>query len=158
MPLLHFVSGARAFCSCLPCSQRRQVLWHIKVSRRGQERLESSQMVTTARSCACGRAWKRLERDCIATPLPCVSSIAFVQRWECGALRTWCGVHLEPADVPGRVSGNCPDKTPPLCPVCAAARCVGEEEDGEEDGARVKAARGNVVRRRAPTSSPFLRV
>ena len=93
-----------------------------------------------------------------ATPLPCVSSIAFVQRSECGALRTWCGVHLEPADVLGRVSGNCPDTTPPLCPVGAAARCVGEEEDSEEDEARVKAARDNVVRRRAPTSSSFLRV
>ena len=93
-----------------------------------------------------------------ATPLLCVSSIAFVQRWECGALRTWRGVHLEPADVLGRVSGNCPDTTPPLCPVGAAARCVGEDEDDEEDEARVKAARDNVVRRRAPTSSSFLRV
>ena len=93
-----------------------------------------------------------------ATPLLCVSSIAFVQRWECGALRTWRGVHLEPADVLGRVSGNCPDTTPPLCLVGAAARCVGEEEDDEEDKARVKAARDNVVRLQAPTSSSVLRV
>ena len=64
LQLLHFVLGARAFCSCLPCGQRRRVFWHIKVSRRGQERVTSSQMVTAVRSCARGRAWLRLERDC----------------------------------------------------------------------------------------------
>jgi len=65
LPSLHFASGARAFCSCLPCGQRRRVFW--RVSRRGQERATSShmvKMVTTARSCACRRAWLRLEWDC----------------------------------------------------------------------------------------------
>jgi len=56
--------GTRAFCSCLPYGQRRRVFCHIKVSRRGQERVASSQMGTTARPCACGRTWLRLERGC----------------------------------------------------------------------------------------------
>ena len=44
--------------------QRRRVFWHIKVPRRGQGRVTSSQMVTAARSCAYRRAWLRLERGC----------------------------------------------------------------------------------------------
>jgi len=64
LPLLQIVFSARAFCSCLPCGQRRRVFWHIKVPRRGQGRVTSSQMVTAARSCAYRRAWLRLERGC----------------------------------------------------------------------------------------------
>jgi len=56
--------GCTCVLSCIPSGQMRRVFWHIKVSRRGQERVTSSQMVTTARSCVCGRAWLRLERDC----------------------------------------------------------------------------------------------
>ena len=37
---------------------------YIKVSRTGQVRVTFSQMVNTAGSCACGRAWLRFERDC----------------------------------------------------------------------------------------------
>ena len=64
LPLLQIVFSARAFCSCLPCGQRRRVFWHIKVPRRGQGRVTSSQTVTAARSCAYRRAWLRLERGC----------------------------------------------------------------------------------------------
>ena len=56
--------GCTCVLSCIPSGQMRRVFWHIKVSRRGQERVTSSQMVTTARPCICGRAWLRLERDC----------------------------------------------------------------------------------------------
>ena len=50
-------------CSCLPSGQRKRVFWHIKVSRRARNVQNLLKMVTTAKSCACGRAWLRLERD-----------------------------------------------------------------------------------------------
>ena len=92
-----------------------------------------------------------------ATPLPCVSSIASVQRWECGALRTLRGVHLEPADVLGRVSGNCPDATL-LCAPLVQPPGVSATKKMTRKMKHVSKQRETTWFDSRPTSSSVLRV